>query len=392
MINSIKKFYDKAIRTSLLAQDKLTNKWYHLFSVIELQPEETYPYNIPNNKWQNNCVRTIQSKLENYTFYLNVNDIDSVAEAISIFDDPLNVFYIDEEKINFFNTSFTKEPSGEYPLIFSSNTHKDEGLSSVLPQRKSGILVWCQIDSDRKTEKEFILSSVSKEMFAIRQLTMDWLGFDLIQKSEHIGNIYLSVPNPYFREIDVSLSTNPICIFYKILERKNVSEPLIFRIIDRHGEAIALDKTFEIQNSIDLIKLPHEPHLFELRIYNKENDLIAIQEPATFVKTIQLGMSIKRADFHVQVGTDKGNKEYVVENFGIEESLLIGKPQSFNAECYFENAENQRKHHKHEKRKEFIFFPGAKSELEKSQFKERAKTIIRDILNQSNDSCYICDY
>ena len=391
MINKLKKYYTHAIRTSLLAQDRITNNWYHLFSVIELQPEEAYPYNITNDEWINNCIRSGKSKLENYTFYLNIDEIKSVDEAISIFSNPLNSFVIDGQKINFFNSSFIKEPSGNYPLVFASNTHKEEGLSSVLPNQKSGILVWCQIDSERKVEKEFIMSSTSREMQAIQKLTLDWLGFDLIQKKEHIGNIYLSAPNPYFREIDISLSTNPTGVFYKILRRKNVSEPLIFRIIDKHGDAIALDKTFEITNSIGLIELPHEPHLFELKIYNNDNYLIAVHEPATFLKSIQIGISMKQADVHITAQTEKGDKDFVVEKFSKEKPSIIGKPSNFNAEYYFKNAENQRKYHEYKKSKEFIFFAGTKIELEKSQLKDKAKTIIREILNQSNDSCYICD-
>ena len=253
------------------------------------------------------------------------------------------------------------------------------------------MFVWCQIDNERKTDNQFISSTVSKEMLAIQQLTMEWLGFDIIQKREHIGNIYLSAPNPYFREVEMSLSTNPTGVFYKILTRKKNFEPLKFRIIDTHGDAIALDKIFEIKDNAGLIPLPHEPHLFELRIYNQDDDLIAMHEPATFLRSIQLGISMKQADFHVKVETEKGNKEFVVEKFSKERPSVIGKTNDFNPEYYFKNADKERQHIELAQRKEFIFYQGAKEEAEKSQLKENAKSVIREIINNANDTCYLCD-
>lgn len=391
MIEKLKQKYGKAIRTTLLAQDKLTENWYHLFSVIELQTDDEYPYSIPNDKWKKGCVRTKQSKLDEYSFYLSIDEISSVDDALKIFDKPFENFVIDGKKISFINTSFVKEPSGNYPLVFASNFYADKGVSSILPKRKSGLLVWCQIDNERKTDNKFISATVTKEMSAIQELTMEWLGFDILQKREHSGNIYLSAPNPYFREVEISLSTDPMGVFYKILTRKNIFEPLKFRIIDKHGDAIALDKTIEITKQADLIELPHEPHLFELRIYNQDDDLIAIHEPATFIRSIQFDMSIKQADFHVKVETEKGNKEFVVEKFSKERPSIVGKTKDFNPEYYFKNADNEREHLELSKRKEFIFFTGAKNEAEKTTLKENAKSIIREIINNANDTCYLCD-
>jgi len=384
MLNSIKKFYTKAIRTTLLVQEMVSDKWYHLFSVIELQPGEAYPYHIPTEAWHDNCVR---SNSKDYTFYLNIYYLDSVDNAINIFDNPIGKYEIDNNQINFYNSTFIREPTGDYPLVFPSNVSKSEGLSSILPKRNSGLLVWCQIDSDRAVENKFIQGSFSKNMGAIQQLTKDWLGFVLIQKSEHLGNIYLVLPNPYFRHINISLSTNPNGIFYKICWRKNMFQPLTFRVIDTHGETIAFDKTFEINEPCGLIELPHEPHLFELRIYNKENDFIALHEPATFTKTIIFNMSSKVADLHIKNGVE----DIITEKYSKVNQSRIGETSNFNPEYYFQTAENKRKYIEQEKNNIFNFFPGAETEDEKTQWRDKAKQIIRGILNNAQDSCYICD-
>ncbi|KAB1064074.1 VPA1262 family N-terminal domain-containing protein [Salibacter halophilus] len=391
MIQKLKTHYKKAFRTTLLAQDKLTKKWYHLFSVIELQTDDEYPYNIPNNKWKDNCVRTKQSGLDSYSFYLAIDEFSSVDRALNVFSNPINNFEIDGKEISFFNKSFIKEPSGEYPLVFTSNYYSEKGVASIVPVRKSGLLIWCQIDNERKTENQFISLTTSKETQAIQQLTIDWLGFDIIQKREHIGNVYLSAPNPYFREINLSLSTNPIGIFYKILTRKKHFEPLTFRIIDKHGDAIALDKAFKINDQEGLINLPHEPNSFELRIYNRDNNLIALQGPSTFIKSIKVGISLKQADLQVNKETEKGSEKYVIEKFSRDKPLLIGETKNFNSEHYFKNADKTREHIELANRSEFIFFPGAKSENEKAQLREKAKSEIRKIINKAEDTCYLCD-
>ena len=391
MIEKLKQKYTKAIRTALLAQDKLTEKWYHLFSVIELQTDDEYSYSIPNDKWKKGCVRTKKSKLDEYSFYLSIDEIASVDYALNVFDKPFESFVIDGQKVSFINTSFVKEPTGNYPLVFASNFYTDKGVASILPKRKSGLLVWCQIDNERKTNNKFISDSVTKEMSAMQELTMEWLGFDILQKREHIGNIYLSAPNPYFREVEISLSTDPMGVFYRILTRKNNFESLKFRIIDKHGDAIALDKTFDITEEAGLIELPHEPHSFELRIYNQDDNLIGIREPATFIRSVQLGMSIKQADFQVKVETEEGNKEFVVEKFSSERPSVIGKTKEFNPEYYFKDADKERQHIELAERKEFIFYPGAKNESEKNKRKEKAKTIIREIINSAKDTCYLID-
>lgn len=391
MIERLKQKYTKAIRTSLLAQDKLIKNWYHLFSVIELQTDDEYSYNIPNDKWENGCVRTKQSKLDEYTFYLSIDEISSVQDALKTFEKPFENFVIDGQEISFVNSSFIREPSGNYPLIFSPNFYTNKGVASILPKRKSGLLVWCQIDNERKTDNKFISAIVTKEMLAMQELTTELLGFDILHKREHIGNIYLSAPNPYFREVKMSFSTDPLGVFYEILMRKNNFEPLKFRIIDKHGDAIALDKTFEITKQADLIELPHEPHLFELRIYNQDDDLIAIHEPSTFLRTIQFGMSIKQADFHVKVETENGKKEFVIEKFSKERPTVIGRTKDFKPEYYFINADKEREHTLIAERNEFIFYQGAKVEEEISNLKERAKSKIREIINKASDTCYLCD-
>jgi hypothetical protein len=137
MLDTIKKFYSSATRTTLLVQEKASKEWYHIFSVIELQPIEAYPYNIPKPSagWVDNSMRSRGNKSHDYTFYLTIDRIDSIDNVLTIFNNSFTNYTIGEERIKFYNSSFCKEPAGNYPFVFPPNTLQNEGLPVVLPKR-----------------------------------------------------------------------------------------------------------------------------------------------------------------------------------------------------------------------------------------------------------------
>lgn len=393
------KYYPRAKRTALLAHDKVKNEFYHVYSVIELMPQDIPDYSIPKKDWHyteehpNSHLKRSHVSSDSYTFYLVIQDFSSTNEAIQAFEYPIKNNNIDGEKNFFFNNNFYKEPNGSSPLVISSNVYTKDGLASVIPQRNSGLFVWTQIDSERSVERQFRREKYSSDMKAMSHLTEDWLGFNIWEKSEHIGNIYMVAPNPYYRDLDVSLSTNPSGIFYQFKLRHGIKEKFKIRVIDKHGDNIALDNIFEVKDSMGLITLPHEPHLTELRVYNSNDDLIGIEGPFTFIKNIEVNMSMKQADFHVKVQDKDGIKEFEVEKYSKESPVSIGEPLSFNAAFYFKNAENSRKHIINRENSIFIFFKGSKEgeDSERELQRKEAQKIIRDLINKAQFRCFICD-
>lgn len=392
MLDDIKHYYNTAMHTLLLAQDNLTRKWYHIFSVIELLPPDIPPYDIPNKGWHENTVRAVNSsKSDSYTFYLTVNQLNSVDDALTLFENPIVNTKIAKENIQYFNTAFVAEPGGKFPLVFSSNIYSDSGLESVLPKRNSGLYAWTKIDHQRVVQKQFDATNATKEMQAMSQLTTDWLGFDIWTQPEHIGNVYLCCPNPYFRDIDITLSHAPVGIFYNIKLRNAVAADFSFRIIDKHGDAVALDRLFPINDYIGLLELPHEPHLFHLSIYDNYGNLIAFQRPATFLKSISIEMSINQPTLHLTHKSAQDEETHIIQKQAPVDKVVVGKAPDFNAEYYFKNAENQRKYIDHKKNSEFVFFPGGKTPSEKEQLKSSAKNTLRELINRSRETCYLCD-
>jgi len=390
MLATIQHLFQKAIWTVLLARDNVTKQYYHIFSVIELQPKEMANYGIPNGDWFQNKMKlsTYSSQSSDYSFSLVILPFDSVEQGIQAFGEP-SAQFIDGEKIQFFNDIFLREPAGENPLTLEDNTYQKDGLLAVIPKHKSGSLLWSQIDYKRTTENKFKGTNLTNNMKAMSQLTFDWLGFDIWTIPEHIGNMYLNAANPYYRKLDLTLSNKPDGILYHFFMREGVTEKLSIRIIDKHGDYVALDKRFELDGPIGFILLPHEPNNVELYIYNQTDQLIGLQGSFGFVKAINFDMQVKQTDFNVQ--DNKGKRKFTTEKYSSGPAFKIVNNDEVNLAYYFKSAENSRKHIKLEESKEFVFLPAAHSDSERIAVKEKAVKLIKDIINGARDTCMLCD-
>ena len=389
MLNNILKYYTHAKRTALLAYENYTKKIFHVFSVIELLPDEIQDYNIPKEDWQDGKIvrQDKSSGKDQYSFYLIVHDMESVQLALDLFNAPSANGLIDGEQNYFFNRQFTKEPPGDLPLVLPSNLHEANGVALILPRRDSGIFAWVQVDNDRSVEQRFRREEVSSEMKAMSQLTTRWLGFDIWDNAEHLGNIYLAAPNPYFRHLHLSLSENPLGITYRFDMRNGVKERFKVRIVDKHGDNLALDKVYKVNQPFGLIQLPHEPHQVGVTVYNSNDDVVAVQGPATFIKSVHLEMSVKQANFRAFVQDKAGVRQIDVEKYVSLGPTIAGSSPGFNAGVYFKNAERL----KPKPDSDFTFYPGGATAEERSQLRTAAKDKIRAILNTAKKQCYLCD-
>jgi hypothetical protein len=392
MLEDIKQFYVHAVRTVLLARHNSTKNLYHIFSVIELQPDEIPKSFLPRPDWHDGkvCRSKLSAHNNEYSFSLVVHEM-SVEDALNAFDDIRSGKEIDGHPIQYFNSEFIKEPNGDYPLVIECDKFHNDGLAAVLPKRESGVLVWSKLDSMRLVEKKFRTEEISNSMKQMSQLTTDWLGFDIWSVFEHIGNIYLSAVNPYYRSLDVSLDSAAPGIHYHFYYRKGIQEPLKLRIIDRHGDYIALDKLYDIENGFGSLKTPHELNNTELRIYNSHGQLVATQGPFGFIESIAFGMQVKQADVQLVINDTKGTRRIDTEKYSPVSQVNVGTPLNFNPAYYFKSAVEKRKHIALEENKEFIFLPGAKTELEKTTTKEKARKLMKVIIDRTQSTCYLCD-
>jgi hypothetical protein len=327
-------------------------------------------------------------KWDTYKLSLVIEEIADVDKAIEYFKNPLQQGKVVDIDDYFINSRFSMEPASDSPLVLPTNIYSKEGVGAILPKRNSGLLVWVQLDYEREVQQKF-QQTTGKEKEAISQLTSNWLGFDLLAFPEHIGNIYLSLPNPYFRKLDFTHQSNPAGIIYNLLRREGINnEPLSIQITDWHGDDIAFDGTFDITEKMGFLNLPHAPSVIETRVYNKSKHLIAVLPKAAFFKGASVGLSFGHSKLEIN---REGEAPVIIQKFSPDHTMKVGETEQLDETYYFKTGQESRQYQGHQSRNEFHFFAAGQTEVEKTETKTKARKIVKQIINQAKDSCYLVD-
>lgn len=384
-------YYPNYQRVVLLAQNLKTKEYLHLFSVIELRTKDAADDRLSSYDWQKSGSHDMireSTKDDDYRFYL-VKEVGNTGAIIDDFFTPTPQNILNGKTINMLNREFTLEPNGDNPLLLPDNTYIKDGLSSVIPKHKCGCMVWAQIDANRDVQRGFLQDNYRE---ALSTLTNNYLGFDILQCSEHLGNIYLVFPNPYMRDIDTWLSREPQGIYYHLFRRKGDKTDLKLRITDRHqnGAFVVFERDFPLKTDMGFINLPSEAHNIEMKIIDPFDNVIYICGPTSYLKSISLRPSVGGQELHVNDASGKREKKTIIEKVSRQKEIVIGDRNRVNVAEFFASRQKEREYIKDATNRDFLFFSGRSANSAETQ-KNEAKSIIREIMNRAENSCYLCD-
>jgi len=377
----LKDQYSNAEITFLLAHDRNKNVYYHIYSVIELLPNES-------SKTRALKLKRLNLKKNNdHTLYIEKRKIESIDEALALFRQSTDL-KIDDDKIIFVNDEFPLEPPNSAPLILPSNSDSKNGLRAVLPTRISSMRLWTKVDSDRKTKTLFN----EQEWIEVGQFTSDILGFDISRLDEHIGNIYLCAANPYYRSISFTLSDKAPGVYYNIKLRKGCNcQDIIMSISDKRGDLLSYIVEFHPVTPNGFISLIHEPQLFGIKIFDKNKNLIADEGSFTFIKQIEIEPLVKSSDFVIKIREGTTDKKLPPRpKYSNSGKIKVGDA-GINLANYFKNARIAKQHLVNEENNEFIVYTSSDNPNEKDVIKQKAKDKIRELINKAKFKCIICD-
>lgn len=271
------------------------------------------------------------------------------------------------------------------------NHHNANSLLEALPERRDTryIKVWKDEAFDTPTE---VLNSQDL-IDQLAQLSFEKYGVNLYKTPEVLGNIYLISYNPYYRNLDISMSENPAGIYVDVEGIRRPAEKLKIEFINRDKEGgyeYAQEDTLDLSKSKHFFNLSDTPEKIEIIVKDEDGQLIDAIPPISFIKGFHITTNI--ASTRVSIPQEKNKKE-VIQKF-VSESFNVGKAP--------EKETNQRDdillihtaqdaYDVLERSLEFAFFDGSKDQFEKEENIKRAVRFVRNILSRAKQKCMVAD-
>ncbi|MBN8836228.1 MAG: hypothetical protein J0I09_03135 [Sphingobacteriia bacterium] len=384
--NRICNDYINAEITSVIVNKRSTQEWFNLFTVIELIPSEQEPS--PLIKGSQPAVPADREVIDDdYSIYIaRVTDFNTNA-AIEIFKNPSVGFILQQGTalncaVKLFPDSYLEqEPPSEHPLIIDKQTEHTFG--TVLPFRHTDFRLWAKIDRQKKWFNTF---SPSQKETIVRKsglLSMRHLGFDLARMPEHFGNIYLCGCNPFLRKYDCKLldyNRDLLISFYERDAKTIIGNKLVLEEKRAGNMGFCIEKI--ISNKNERILLPHFPDNLYTKIYDANGFLIE-NHLGTWIN-FSFGMQIQTSVLNLTVKEGDTTKTIEVPKYSAERPVTVGKYDNSLA-YYLKDQQRNKEIEELENNKEFIFFPGGKTD------KEKAQNVIGEIINRAKERCMFLD-
>lgn len=219
----------------------------------------------------------------------------------------------------------------------------------------------------------------------IRELSTQYLHYDLTLHTKFYGGFVFATYNPVYRQIDLSEASDSRGIFCRVHYRPGNKQPLTFRIkaYDKNRQLIGQ----YVRSNAACAFLSHftfdvKFHSIDIDVYDQNDILIDCYNYVTFIHQILLNIdsAAKKVEYHDDEGNVRTVEKYVnaaSSRIGTEEiQSLFGSSDAYTYD-------------KFEKSLDFVFFDGDKERQEENR--QKAQDCILRILNSARMVCYIAD-
>ncbi len=375
------KEYERAEITCLVAERKKSGaalKFLPLFSMIELVPSEqedstpigsgTHPFSLR------------KSVDDDFTIHFIRIPALPVADMVNLYEQVQTAFslthgYIDIQAI--LPYTLVENPPHGQPLLI--HPRREKTIGQLLPMRHTCCRVWSKINMNKDWLKE-----LPKEAFeAIKEFSTEHIGMDISLAGEHLGNVYLVAPNPILRYWECSLLDLEKDLHISFQERigKTVKGCQLV-IEDQQSKNPGFFLLHTVTSNQERISLPCLPDELTIRLLDIDGNLIDMSFGTWTNFSFNLGIQHTVVNYSMQVHDEL--LLFSVPKKSYEPSVDIN---AFDKQAYhfLEDALGSRKYQELERTKEFVFFP---KELNST---EKAKKIVREILNKAQKRCIILD-
>lgn len=256
--------------TTLWMHHRIENKYYNIFSIVELCPiEQQYSLPIGSIKKNGERVPFVYIKLDQYrTLYLSREFRKNPEEGLTYFLNPkISQRTLSNTMDNLTINSIEKMN----PTLTKATKYPSTSLEYILPRRSVAFRIWTSFD-----DKQMILNKLNaQDIFKVDTLTKRYLGFNLSTYKEYIGAMILALPNPYMRMvkiIGVPKEASIIASFYERIGKTIIGGEIEISDIRISGQGFQIKR--KILKSKMLIKLPYIVKGVNVKLFDTYKHLI----------------------------------------------------------------------------------------------------------------------
>ena len=381
------RLYDKLSRysrteiTIVALHDRKENKYYNIYSVVELCTADQIKSNVIG-KAPYYCERDKIN--DDYTLYIRRVFFDNVKSGYDFFtkQGKRPVFADNQsDDVLYDYDEMTTEPDGEEGILFHHGSSPKNKLEEFLPAFEGSYRIYTQLSKSSKLLNLLPDKDMLKTGYYIHQ----YLGIDVLKRQELWGSAFLCLPNPYIKRVNLRLGREGRKLIVRIVPRDG-QDKFVGRmeLIDERDLGIGFVVCHEITEDRFLIDMPNEPERLRYRIFSEEGELIA-EDAHYFVKQINCQMAMvasKRIfsfpDSNRDVTVDM--KTYIDLSVGdVDESAYAQR---------LRDEEKKRSLELLTKTHVFNYFPGIRQD---NNSRKNAIKAIKEIIGSAKKHCILCD-
>lgn len=378
------------IRVTYITLDKTDGSHVHIFSVFEQMIPDTQdagdvgnrsllPYNArPSGHSPNK---------DNLTFHARI--LPDTVNWLDVVVNPLQNLDVDGNAVRYHGDVNMDAVECDIPSLFDFHHTAKSTLTAVLPYRNSGGRISRYCDSTSKVRETIMGTTQLRKQ--LQNLTLRFMGYDLTQYSEHIGNVHLITWNPLFKDVDNWIDQNTGRVHLHFLYHDNIYPGIVVRAMGQNkAGALLFDKelcSVKGQKYIDEA-IPTIPDIITLRYYDENGVLWMDCSTTGYPISIMGNMMMMGTPKSITALSKKGRARTIQTQKGTAQHFGISHAPTPRQTYLKEEIEHQR-FISDEQSLQFVFFDANKDHPEQNE--RKATRIVRSILKKDSRTCFICD-
>lgn len=372
--------YNRSEVTIVALNEKATGKFFNIYSVVELcTKDQLESETIGDEKYS--CIRKRLD--DNYTLFIRRVFFYAPSNGFAFFKNSGVRPIFEQQQENDILYDYGKmilEPNGSEGLIFHRNSLPKSKLEDILPEFSGTYRIYVQL----AIGNEFRNLLPNKTMLKAGLIVQKELGIALLSHMEYWGSVFLCLPDPYIKRVELKLGKDCRKLLVRVITRKGM--PMFKGFLELTDERL-LGKGFFLRHEITeerfSVEIPNEPERLHYRIFTKTGELI--EESANyFLKNFHYQMEIfgERRRFCIS-GKEKIDIEMKsYKEFTIGDNEIEAYAEHLNEE------ERKRSLKALEDERVFMYFPGNRY---KNDSRNRAVSIVKELIGNTKNTCILCD-